>query len=162
MVDTSLKVGDNTSTLAINAKYDRLAAYTRSAQQKSQYKPSQNQKNFETIQERLDKGDNIEGAILSPSDVRDEATANKHADTTMYVQIEGAGPLKVYFPGGAPESGAKASLSLKLPVAGEENVIEDEDGNLVFQYQADGPMFPAVIEITTADGKNWPTSLYQL
>ena len=119
----------------------------------SEYKPSQNQKNFETIQERLDKGDNIEGAILSPSDVRDEATANKHADTTMYVQIEGVGPLKVYFPGGAPESGAKASLSLKLPVAGEENVIEDEDGNLVFQYQADGPMFPAVIEITTADGK---------
>ncbi|MHA2216966.1 MAG: hypothetical protein ACXACY_13580 [Candidatus Hodarchaeales archaeon] len=118
-----------------------------------EYKPSQNQKNFETIQERLDKGDNIEGAILSPSEVRDEATANKHADTTMYVQIEGVGPLKVYFPGGAPESGAKASLSLKLPVAGEENVIEDEDGNLVFQYQADGPMFPAVIEITTADGK---------
>lgn len=123
------------------------------AQQKSQYKPSQNQKNFETIQERLDKGDNIEGAILSPSEVRDEATANKHTDTTMYVQIEGVGPLKAYFPEGAPESGAEASLSLELPVAGEENVIEDEDGNLVFQYQADGPMFPAVIKITTKDGK---------
>ncbi len=58
-----------------------------------------------------------------------------------------------YFPEGAPESGAEASLSLELPVAGEENVIEDEDGNLVFQYQADGPMFPAVIKITTKDGK---------
>jgi hypothetical protein len=139
----------------VKVEQDRIEALekARTERETGEYKPSQNQKNFETIQERLDKGDNIEGAILSPSEVRDEATANKHADTTMYVQIEGAGPLKVYFPGGAPESGAKASLSLKLPVAGEENVIEDEDGNLVFQYQADGPMFPAVIEITTADGK---------
>lgn len=137
----------------INARYDAELDDLQPAQQKSQYKPSQNQKNFETIQERLDKGDNIEGAVLSPSEVRDEATANKHADTTMYVQIEGVGPLKAYFPEGAPESGAEASLSLELPVAGEENVIEDEDGNLVFQYQADGPMFPAVIKITTKDGK---------
>lgn len=137
----------------INAKYDAELAALQPAQQKSQYKPSQNQKNFETIQERLDNDEVVEGKILSPSEVRDEATANKHADTTMYVQIEGVGPLKAYFPEGAPESGAEASLSLELPVAGEENVIEDEDGNLVFQYQADGPMFPAVIKITTKDGK---------
>lgn len=142
-------LGDNFTGATLELQSDDFVRL----KETGEYKPSQNQKNFETIQERLDNDEVVEGNILSPSEVRDEGTANKHADTTMYVQIEGVGPVKVYFPDGAPESGADVALSLELPTEGGENVIEDEDGNLVFQFKTDGPTYPAIIKVKTKDGE---------
>ena len=120
------------------------------------YREERNALNFQEVQERLARGEEIRGTILDPVTVRGYE-ANDHSSGTVYFHDASTGiVMKAYFKnmqGAVPEKGTPASLELVLPVAGEKNVVE-VNGQLFFQYKEGGKLYPAVINVKSFDGRH--------